>query len=235
MSVKNTLILFAVLFISLGEAKAQDQDQGQGYYLEDLLFFSFRYNTLLGNPQSIHQKWTSLGYSTGYIRDIPFTFISEKRNIGIGIGISITYNNYSSNFKLSMDDKENTQIRIIDSDEYNSFSLFYVDLPLELRFRTSALGKADYFRFYPGIKASLLLHNDSMTVNGKISHEYNNHYLIFTNVLFGPTLSMGYGIWNLNVYYSINSIFRKDISSDIFNGENLDLKTLNVGLTFYIL
>jgi len=51
-------------------------------------------------------------------------------------------------------------------------------------------------------------------------------------VQYGLTLSAGYGTWNFHVYYGLNSIFDNNIQ---FEGESMDMKSLKIGLMFYIL
>ena len=54
----------------------------------------------------------------------------------------------------------------------------------------------------------------------------------FNNFQYGLTLSVGYGTWNLYLYYALNSIFSGDA---VLDGNKIDMKAIKVGLMFYVL
>jgi hypothetical protein len=51
------------------------------------------------------------------------------------------------------------------------------------------------------------------------------------NLQLGPYIAVGFNTWNFQAYYGINPIY-KNVS---VNNEGVEMRTLNIGLMFYIL
>jgi len=50
-------------------------------------------------------------------------------------------------------------------------------------------------------------------------------------IQYGVILAAGYSTWNIYCYYGLSPLFK----NAIFEGKNLDLKDINIGLKFYIM
>ena len=113
----------------------------------------------------------------------------------------------------------------------NKFTTYLVELPLEIRWRTSTAIDYNFWRIYTGFKVGYLLYNST-----KYKSDAGNQNLSnlddFNKVQYGLTLSAGYGTWNFHLYYSLNSIFNDNAK---LNGEAIDMKSFKIGLMFYIL
>jgi hypothetical protein len=48
---------------------------------------------------------------------------------------------------------------------------------------------------------------------------------------YGPYIAVGFNTWNFQAYYGVNPLFN-NVS---VNNEAVEMKTLNIGLMFYIL
>lgn len=107
----------------------------------------------------------------------------------------------------------------------------YFEVPLEFRWRTSTATDYNFWRIYTGFKVGYLLYNSS-----KFRSDYGNVSLYnindFNKFQYGLTLSAGYATWNFHVYYGLNSIFN---SGAMLNGESIDMRSIKIGLMFYIL
>ncbi len=104
-----------------------------------------------------------------------------------------------------------TQFDVVDGFKSNKFSMHAIEIPLELRWRTSTIDKYKFYRIYFGGKISYAFatnskfkENNTVKVNG--IDEINR-------LQYGLSLSMGYGTWNLNVYYGLNDIFSSDATT----------------------
>ena len=136
-----------MVFFAQGGA---DQDTA---YLEDQLFFSLGYTSLMDTPNQFQQNGFSYGLSLGFIKDIPF---NKRRNLGVAVGVGYAYHRHNHNLLY---DKNSFEV----SDDYRSnfFSYSSLEIPFELRWRTSTYDKFKFWRVYSGITVSYILQNRS--------------------------------------------------------------------------
>lgn len=198
-------------------------------YREDQFYFSFTLNTLQNKPIGLTQDKFSPGFSLGFLRDMPF---NKKRTFAIAPGFGVTYNNYIQNIAIT----ESNDVRvysIIDSDvDYNKnkFSLLSIDVPLELRWRSSTFESHKFWRIYGGFKISYLIYDKSIYQDsqGKIVVVNNND---FNKFQYGAYISAGYNTINVYANYGLNSIFKSAKTAT----ESLNINSVNIGIIFYIL
>jgi len=198
-------------------------------YREDQFYFGFTYNTLTNKPEGLSQSKLSTGFSLGFLRDMP---INKKRTVAIASGIGFSYNNYNQNLAIYKSDQAPTY-SIIDPEttfNKNKFSQVLVEVPIEFRWRTSTYESHKFWRIYGGFKLSYLLHDRSIFQDdqGKIIVTSNKD---FNKLLYGTYISAGYNTINVYAYYGLNSLFK----SAKIEGEPIAMKSLNIGIIFYIL
>jgi hypothetical protein len=96
----------------------------------------------------------------------------------------------------------------------NKLSVNYLDLPLELRFRTSPNAKNNSFKIALGFKIGVLLQSHI-----KYEDDDGKEKLFNINNLnkyrYGVDTRIGYGIWGLNAYYSLISLFNEDKAPNV--------------------
>jgi len=195
-------------------------------YLEDQLYLELTYNALVKTPKKMSQNGFSGGFSTGFIKDIPF---NSKGTFGLAIGLGYQYNAFIQNLKISKEGKNN-EFSLAEDYKSNWLRLHAIDIPFEIRWRNSTIDKYKFWRVYAGLKASYIFLSKS-----KFS-SLNETILIkdiseIRKMQFGIMFSAGYSTWNLFVYYGLNPIFE-----DVELSENkLDFKDIRVGLKFYIM
>ena len=221
----------AVAQDTLAVAKREEPDFGalDSLYREDQFYIGFTYNILQNMPEGTEQNKFSSGYSFGFLRDMP---INKARTwaIAAGLGFSISnlnHNIYVTNFN------DDYQYSIIPSDtpyDRNKLILNYADLPIEIRWRTSSPKTHKFWRIYTGVKLSYLVFSKYKFKNGgeKFSIDNNDDINKFQ---YGMYLATGFNTWNFNLYYGFNPIFK----SANLEGKSIDMRTLNIGLMFYIL
>lgn len=241
-SIKNNttrFLLSCFLFMSFFKAFSQEEIvpvkeqvliKIDSLYREDQFYFGFTYNTLLQKPTGLSQKKFSSGLSLGFLRDMP---INKDRTVAIAAGFGFSYNNYNQNLAIT-GTSEMPVYAIIDSKtpyNKNKFTHLLVDLPIEFRWRTSTYESHKFWRIYGGVKFSYLLYDKSIFSDGdgKITIVSNKD---FNKLLYGLYVSSGYNTINVYAYYGLNSFFKK---SAVLNGEALAVKSLNIGVVFYIL
>ena len=231
---KFTFIIFLYFIGHLGFSQNNDTDNDELYknYREDQFYTSVTYNLLNNKPKDVSQSGFSSGFHFGFIRDMP---INEKRNFAIGLGVGISTNSYNQKNLLIEEVNNEVSFRIIDESDFNvsknKFTTYLVEVPLEFRWRTSTPTDYNFWRIYTGFKVGYLLYN-STKFKSEISNENLSNINEFNKFQYGLTLSAGYGTWNFYVYYGLNSIFDNNTK---LNGEAIDMKSLKMGLMFYIL
>jgi len=190
-------------------------------YLEDQLYFSLTYIHMLNLPDVISQSGFSYGLAGGFIKDLP---LNQQRNIGLGVGIGYSFNNYYFNVSVNPVEPTNEEVSI----RNNKVILHSVELPIELRFRTSTAKKYKFWRFYPGFKMAYKFAQN--TSFGK-SNDFDVDDIIDINdFLYGLTFSVGYNKWNIHTYYGLNDLFTAARN----NGAEINISDFRIGLIFYI-
>ncbi len=225
---KNLLqILILIFSINAFAQEKPNFEAIDSLYREDQFYLGVFYNDLQNRPNGITQGRFTPSFSAGFLRDMP---INKKRDIAIAIGLGYSINNYNHNLlsKIVNDKFEYSQID--KSVEKNKLILHYIDLPLEIRWRTSTPINLDFWRIYGGFKASYLVFNRTKFVDGNTSfiEEGNND---FNKLQFGTYLCVGNNTINFYVYKGLNTIYK----NALFNNNKLEITTLNFGLMFYIL
>jgi hypothetical protein len=198
-------------------------------YREDQFYFGLTFNTLQNKLAGMSQNKLSTGISAGFLRDMP---VNKKRNIAIATGLGFTYDNYNQNLAISKEGGVPVYTIIASSADFNKnkFSQVLVDMPIEFRWRTSTYESYKFWRIYGGVKLSYLIHDRSVFSGdqGKVVVSGNKD---FNKFLYGAYISSGYNTINVYVYYGLNSLFK---SAKIDN-QSIAMKSLNIGVIFYIL
>jgi len=226
---KYIILMFISLLSVFSSAQIKDSTN-TNKYLEDQFYVGITYNTLYDVPENIDQNGFSNGISFGYFKDLP---INSNRNFGFGLGLGYGRNTYFQNIKI----EEVNGVTVYEEAEdfnRNKFSLHSVDLPLEIRWRTSNPTKYKFWRVYTGAKFSYVFASNSKltTESGKTKVRGLEDVNKFQ---YGVTFGGGFGTWNLNVYYGLNSIFSSSATLNNDTATPINGKDLRVGLIFYIL
>ncbi|MBC3846070.1 PorT family protein [Winogradskyella echinorum] len=231
---KLTFLLFLISVGHFGFSQNNDTDKAELYknYREDQFYASVTYNLLNNKPKDVSQSGFSSGFHFGFIRDMP---LNEKRNFAIGLGLGISTNSYNQKSMLIEEVNNDISFSIIDESDLNvsknKFTTYLVEVPLEIRWRTSTATEYNFWRIYTGFKLGYLVYN-STKFKSEASNENLSNIDTFNKLQYGLTLSAGYGTWNFHVYYGLNSIF--DNSAKL-NNDTIDMKSLKIGLMFYVL
>jgi len=199
-------------------------------YREDQFYAGFHFNLVANRPSNISQESFSGGINLGFIRDFP---LNKRRNIAIGAGLGWSINTYGQNLFISKNVDGSTHFRsLADEDEYsrNRFTTQLIEAPIEFRWRTSTPETYKFWRIYTGARLGYMYNFRSRFVDedGEI---IVNNLSELNRFRLGATFTFGYNTFNFQFYYALNPFF-KDASVD---GEKIDLSTLKIGLTFYIL
>jgi len=185
---------------------------------------------LINSPTDFNQNKFSSSINLGFIRDIP---LNKSRNFGLGLGLGYSNSSFHNNLKFS---NANNQLDAkivsnLDSFTKNKWVLNELELPFEIRWRTSTPENYKFWRIYFGLKTSYI-------ISSKVKYESpsNNQTirdLPFNNFQSGFTLNAGNNTWNLGVYLGLKPLFDEEFAKNHINIKNI--KQFKVGLIFYIL
>lgn len=221
-------LLFFIPFIVLGQEKTDSLTVIDSHYLEDQFYVGVSYNVLINGPDAIDQRNLSYNLQTGFIKDIPF---NAKRNFGIGIGLGYAVNAYYSNLVATQLDGA-IAYNIFDDDDFNRSKLatHAIEMPFELRWRTSNAKDYKFWRIYAGAKVGYIFSGRSKLVANNGNDSFSNDDI--RNFQYGLMFNFGYNTWNIHAYYGLNTLLEDEVR---LNGEAIDLSVLRIGLIFYIL
>lgn len=199
-------------------------------YREDQFYAGFSYNRLLNKPAGISQNKFSAGFSAGFQRDMP---INKRRTWAIAAGLGASYNKYFQNLVISKVDEQAQYNIIAPGTQYekNKFEQILIDVPIELRWRTSTPESHKFWRIYTGVKVSYVAFARSKYVDNNYDISVTNNS-DFNKIQVGGYLVWGYNTWNFYGYYGLTSLFK---SSAELNNRSVGLNPLHLGLMFYIL
>lgn len=231
--IKLTVILSVFLNIYTINIFAQEEN----LYLEDQIFISSTYNILTHKDKSIMQGGFSNGFSIGFIKDLP---VNKRRNFGFGFGVNYLISNYFQNIRIRVNDEGNTTIKRMESSEFtkNKFSLSYIEMPFEIRYRTSTADENEFWRFYLGVKLGYRIKSFAR-LKTEISEVAYYGIPEFNKWRYGLTLNSGYDRFVVHIYYGLSNIFNKDVyAKPVLPGEpdiSMKMNELNIGLIYYLL
>jgi len=206
--------------------------EGDLKYREDQFYIGVTYNIISSVPTGVSSDGLTGGINFGFLRDMP---INKNRNIAIAVGAGLAFDQYGQNIFIDKDSDGNTSFTVLDSDisfKSNNIKTGIVELPIELRWRSSTPTSNKFWRVYTGFRVGYTFWNefsfkDSST---SISHTSIKEY---DKLRLAATMSLGFNKFNFFVNYSINPFFNEDaITSD---GQQVNFKTIKLGLIFYIL
>jgi len=224
------MIRTVFLLLILASTLHAQNNESSNYekYLEDQIYIGLSVITLTNVTDSVAQSGFSNSFGLGFIKDIP---VNQKGSLAFGVGLGYGRNTYFQNIKITESNNIYQYSIAEDEVEKNKFSLHSLDIPLEIRFRTSTIDKYKFWRIYTGGKISYVFAS-----NAKFKENGNTTKISglsdINNLQYGLTLAVGYGTWNFNFYYGLSDLF----SNANLNSETpIDIRDFKIGLIFYIL
>ena len=193
---------------------------------KDRLVIDLSYDMLLNLPDSIK----TTGFSRGFNAYFTYDIVLGKSKFSVAPGIGIGNNNYFMNYSLSSDSLGTYFNKISDDIDVKKtkIALSYIDIPLELRYRSTPNKKGSSWKLAAGIKAGMMIQNkwkykgEDLSNNGSEvkfkSYDIEN----INKFRYGVMMRGGYGMWNVFAYYSL---------SDVFNDKGPSMTPLSFGIS----
>jgi len=232
------LVCFIITLLFGCTALAQDEVLTQkpvdSLYREDQFYFNVSYNNLQNLPTGLSKSKFSPGFSIGFLRDMP---INKDRTLAVAAGLGYSLNIFNDNLYTYNSDNGNgtftTTYEIISPDIFyskNKLALSYIDLPIEIRWRSSTPESHKFWRIYSGFKVSYLI-ADSYKFTNDIGTTVIKHNADLNKIQYGCYLTVGWNSVNFYAYYGLNPIYK----SAAIGSEKIKMNTFNLGFQFYIL
>ena len=233
----KSILIFQLFFMNCISLLGQENQKSEiisetkidSLYREDQFFIGITYNLLNKTPVGFSNDKFAAGLTAGFLRDMP---INARRNFAIAPGLGLTFNNYNQNIGILTSNGIPSYSLLSDPTQYsnNKFSQLLVDVPIELRWRGSTFDNHTFFRIHAGVKLSYLLFDRSV-FRGNSGDVIINNNPDFNKIQYGLFAAAGYGSANLYIQYSLNPLFK----SAQIAGNPINVRSLNIGLIFYIL
>jgi hypothetical protein len=198
-------------------------------YREDQFYINITYNSLRDMPVGVSQNGFSPGISFGFLRDFP---LNEHRNIAVAPGFGFSMSGINQNLVAQQMDG-NIIYSVGDENEFNRnrLSLYMLEIPVELRWRTSTADSHKFWRIYAGFKTSYVVYSNLRLTSDSGNNSLKNNSGI-DNLQFGSYITFGFNTWNFYLYYGFNPIYDDSV---ILSNQAVKMAMLNLGLQFYIL
>ena len=158
-------------------------------------------------------KWYSRGIDLYFTWDMPI----KKSFVSFAPGIGYSSVNIYDNSKLVQDSAGShfsPYANYASDFKKTKISLGYIDVPLELRFRTKPLAADMRFKVAIGFKFGIKVDGYTKDKRKDLSYEGGYHkyvekgYIDFNQWRLGPTFRIGFGPVNLNLYYGLLNVFK---------------------------
>jgi len=221
-------IVFLLLVLTSTLHSQNNESNKIERYLEDQIYFGLSVITLTNVTDSIAQSGFSNNFGLGFIKDMP---VNQKGSLAFGVGLGYGRSTYFQNIKITEQDNITQYTIAGDEVKKNKFSLHSLDIPLEIRFRTSTIDKYKFWRIYAGGKISYVFaSNSKFKENGETIKI--RKLTDINNLQYGLTLAVGYGTWNFNFYYGLSDLFS---NANLNTVTPIEIRDFKIGLIFYIL
>ena len=215
-------ISFFLLFIISTVTFSQKQDSLSKPFFNEELIMDINYINLINFPAALSTKWNCIDFDFAYLT----TISGKESNISTAIGLGISAQNIKTNAYLIEGPNESPSFQIIPdtlSYDKNKLATTYIELPMEIRFRTPRNYHNKSFKLTIGAKFGYLLKSyhkyvgedyrvsvNPQTIKFK---EYNLPFI--NNVRYGIYIKAFYGKFGINAYYSLSSYLQPEYEPQI--------------------
>ena len=211
--------------ISFGQEQLNDVDSS--FYREDQIYLGTSFMLLNSNQEKFRSQGISKHFQLGFMRDIP---LISSGKLAIGLGLGYSFQDYNSNLvRFNINNESSIYIVNYTLNQKSKISFNSIEFPISLRWRNSSLNNYQFWRVYSGFKFQRNFLSKLKYTTGEIkniSDEVNN----WNKELY---LSFGYNTWNFHFSYGLNQIIQN--LQNQYSGKSFKVRSLKIGLIFYIL
>ena len=188
---------------------------------QDRLIVDINFDTWDKTPPGVNIKqFRSRGVNIMFMDEKPF----GKGHVAFAWGFGFSSQNFHTNGQYVQDDNADTSGLSPLSIQYdlNKLSLNYIDIPLELRFRTKANAKGNRLKLSAGFKIGVLINAHTKFDNGTIKVK-TYHLKNIPDWHYGLHARLGFGHIGVSYFYSLTKLFN--------DGEGMEITPYSIGLS----
>lgn len=216
---KKVILFFAVITLFAASTFSQETTRMRP---KDRLIVGIFTDIWSNLPDEMETKTINRGITIDYLQDFPISTSNFSFAAGLGFTSHNLYSDHGFSFDFYPINPE------LDYDK-NKLSLNYLNIPVELRYRTR--NTPNTFRIHAGVKAGLLIdahtkYVGEVTPGGRETKFKEGKLNNIENFLVGVHGRIGYGRVNLNTFINLTSIFEENNATDA--------GVFSVGLSFII-
>lgn len=207
----TSILIFSFMGLSL---LAQDRKR------LDMAMINLNYNTLLNSQGVFKQGFYSNGVDFSLMYD---HIMSQKAPISIGIGLGISNMNfYTDADAINLDTSIGTYttFQVIDTATTNikrsRFSTNYLEIPVELRFRTKPKEGKHPWKISVGAKLGFRINSQDKQIDDDGYWFSDTKYPNTSRVRGLGTLRIGYGKVALYGAYQFSSLFHENLGIELY-------------------
>ena len=205
MSFNYIFLFFTSIFFSFGQVQSFIPDSLSNLkYREDQFYIGTNYVLIKGENPLIQQNDFSSQIHFGFLRDFP---LNKQGNWSMAMGLGSAYTQFQSN----LDFKTGS----ISSRSFNSAKYGSLNLPFEIRWRSSTSTSFNFWRVYFGAELQYNFTPENSRALKKLTTR--------------SSVNLGYNTWNFSIGYDLSPRF-----TDSENNELAQFKLLTIGLIFYL-
>ena len=196
-------LLFTNIYITFGQDFIPDS-LSNIKYREDQLYIGTNYVIVKSNNSLLKQNDFSSQIHFGFLRDIP---LNKRGNFSVAAGLGSSYTQFQSNL--------NFQTGLISSLEFNYAKYVSLNLPFEIRWRSSTPFSFSFWRIY---------------LRTQVQYNFiSKNNMALKKLTTVSSINLGYNTWNFSIGYDLSDRF---ISAE--NKQTTQFKLVTVGLIFYL-
>lgn len=191
------------------------EDGGVAKY--DRVMIDVVYNDWHGDRDYFKSPWNSIGFNAALMYDIVLT---RKNTVSLGIGAGYSYFNNKSQLQFNRNFEANTTNAVQylpENEPYRSkISANYIEIPLELRFRTKGY---QHFKFMIGGKIGYAINAYTKEVQKIDSKKYSIKEVNFPDLnrwRYGVTTRIGIRNFALFAAYYFSPLFKSKESTQLY-------------------
>lgn len=213
---RQLLILLITLLTGLHGFGQSEEVKEKINKAKDRFVFDININQALREKENgFDLKGFSAGFGTYFMYDV----VIKESPISIAPGIGVAVDNYRHNSQIVFTDSATNFVPFPDSIGYkkSKLGLTYVDIPLELRYRSKPNNKNQQWKLAVGFKFGFLVRSkwkykgpDYRDIRMDTDENIKFKEFGIPNLerfRYGVTARGGYGPFNLHFYYSLSDIF----------------------------
>jgi len=207
---KNMKKTLTLLFLAITIIGYTQEKKKQKPIKKDFVMIDINYSSLINAPKNVT---FDVGYGMSFQMYYDYQF--KVKQLSGALGVAYSHDSYYSNAFLSFSDSINGDyyqfypFSDLDSNvKTNKYVTNYLDIPLELRFRSLANKNGHSWKASVGFRVGLRLGSHTRTITDKGRFQ-NYNYDALQRIRYGVTARFGYGRMGVVGYYGLSTLFEK--------------------------